>query len=102
MNTSNIVVPTTASQSEPSSNSKIDALLILTMHIENGSKKMIKGESYTLGQILSLTVEGRLYWSLETSHTSVGSVVAAMVGKNLLPLTFAGKTSSNALLYKLA
>lgn len=102
MSTSNIVVPITASQDEPSSNSDAAALLILRTHIENGCKKMNKGESYTLGQILNLTVEGRLYWLLETSPTSVGSVFAVMVGKQLFPLTFAGKTSSNARLYKLA
>ena len=99
MNTSDITVPATASQNEPSSNSNVDARLILTGHIENGSKSMLKGAPYTLGQIFNLTVEGRLYWSLAPSPTSVGSVVAGMVGKHLLPLKSAGKASDNALLY---
>lgn len=83
------------SQNEASSTS------LLKLHIENGSKKMNKGESYRLKEIFSLTVEGRLYWKLNMGlHTSIGLIVAEMEENNLLPITFVGKTSCNKCLYK--
>jgi hypothetical protein len=87
---------------KPAVTNILTADAIIKMHVENGIKKMKNGELYTLKQILSLTIEGSLYWNLKMGlHTSIGLVVAEMVRINLLPITFAGKTSCNKNLYKL-